>query len=108
MHRRLGLPRISGLFNDLNPDPGIGGGGTISWRELSDRVAITYQNVPQFANSDSNNFQIEMFFDGQIAITHLALGVIDGIVGLSQGLGLPLEFGRDRVCLVGRNLQPGP
>ena len=81
-------PRISGLFRDLNP----GTGGTISWRQLADRAAVTYQNVPAYGTTNSNNFQIEMFFDGKIRITVLSIASTDGLIGLSQGLGLPADF----------------
>jgi hypothetical protein len=80
--------RISGLFDDLDP----GAGGTISWKQLSDRVAVTFQDVPQFGGFDSNNFQIELFFDGRIRITHLRVDASDGLVGVSAGLGLPPNF----------------
>jgi len=81
-------PRISGLFRDLNP----GASGTISWIQLSDRVAVTFQNVPAYSSTNSNNFQIEMFFDGRIRITVLSIQSLDGLIGLSQGLGLPSGF----------------
>ncbi len=82
------LPRISALFDDLNP----GAGGTVTMRQLADRVAVTFQNVPQSNGSDSNNFQIEMFFDGRIRITILAIGATDGLIGLSRGTGIPDVF----------------
>ncbi len=81
-------PRVSALFDDLNP----GVGGTVSWRQLSDRFAVTWQGVPQFSNNDSNNFQIELFFDGRIGISHLAVASGDAIVGLSEGNGLDPDY----------------
>jgi hypothetical protein len=81
-------PRIAALFNDLNPSTA----GTVSWRQLSDRVAVTYQNVPQFGTTNANSFQIEMFFDGRIRITCLAIAATEGLIGLSRGLGLPGDF----------------
>ena len=41
----FGLRRISGLFADLNPNAG----GKISWQQLGDRVAITFENVPEYS-----------------------------------------------------------
>ena len=82
------LPRISALFDDLDP----GSGGTVSWRQLTDRVAVTFQNVTEFSPANSNSFQIEMFFDGRIRITCLAIAATDGLIGLSRGLGLPADF----------------
>jgi len=81
-------PRIAGLFRDLNPHTS----GTVSWRQLSDRVAVTFQNVPAYRTLNSNNFQIEMFFDGRIRITVLSIASTDGLIGLSQGLGQSAVF----------------
>ena len=82
------VPRISAMFDDLDPDAG----GTISWRQTDDRAVVTYQDISQFGEPDSNNFQVEMFFDGRIQITHLAVLGTDGLVGLSEGLGTPEDF----------------
>ncbi len=82
-------PRVSALFDDLNP---ASGGGTVSWRQLGDRVVVTYQGIPQAAGTDSNNFQIELFTDGRIRITCLGIAATDGLIGLSRGLGLPGGF----------------
>jgi hypothetical protein len=81
-------PRISGLFDDLNPSLA----GTIIWKQMADRAAVTYIDVPQYNGGDENSFQIEMFFDGRIRITHLAVAAPDGLVGLSDGSGTPLDF----------------
>lgn len=79
-------PRISALLDDLNPVTG----GSVSWKQMDDRVAVTYLNVPQyFVTGDSNTFQIEMYFDGRIRITYLEIGATDGLAGLSAGGGLP-------------------
>jgi endonuclease/exonuclease/phosphatase family metal-dependent hydrolase len=87
-------PRISGLFFDLDPRT-----GTVSYKQTADRVAVTYQNIPQFRQGGSNNFQIEMFFDGRIRLTWLGVGasapgggVQPPLVGLSPGGGLPAQF----------------
>jgi hypothetical protein len=83
------LPRVSALFRDLNP----GAGGSVSWKQLSDRVAITYQAVPLFGSTtQTNTFQIELFFNGTIRITYLGLNTPTGLVGLSAGGGQPVNF----------------
>ncbi len=82
------LPRVSALFTDLNP----GAGGTVSTLELADRIAITYEDVPEFSTNNSNNFQIELFYDGKIRITTLDVDATGGIVGLSAGSGVPGDF----------------
>ncbi|MCP3903876.1 MAG: hypothetical protein GY715_09595 [Planctomycetes bacterium] len=86
--RHFKVPRVSALFDDLNP----GAGGTVSYRKTSDRMAITFENVPEYGSTNSNSFQIEMFYDGEIHITWLEIGVQDGIAGLSGGGGLPTLF----------------
>ncbi len=82
------LPRISALFDDLNPNSG----GTISYKQLADRVAVTWQDVPEYYSTGANTFQVEMHFDGTLVIAYQAISAPDAIVGLSQGAGVPSEF----------------
>lgn len=82
------MPRISALFDDLNP----AAGGTVSWEQLSDRAVVTWNGVFEFGTANANTFQIEMFFDGRLRLTYLDIPVADGIVGLSEGLGLPPDY----------------
>jgi subtilisin family serine protease len=82
------LPRISALFDDLNPSAG----GQISYKILSDKVVVTFENISEYSLGNSNSFQVEMWFDGKIRITWLRIDAHDGLVGLSDGLGLPLWF----------------
>ena len=80
--------RISCLFNDFDPSSG----GTVSWKQLADRVAVTWGDVPEYGQSNSNTFQVEMYFDGRIQLAWLAVAATEGIVGLSDGLGVPIDF----------------
>lgn len=80
--------RISALFDDLDPTSG----GAISWRQLPDRVAVTWEAVPQFGNNDEDNMQVELFTNGMIRISWLVIDSTDGLAGLSQGLGTPGDF----------------
>jgi len=82
------LPRISANFDDYNPSVG----GTVSWKQLGNRVAVTWQNVPEYSTSNQNSFQIELFFGGRIRITNLDMASTDGIAGLSAGNGVPDPF----------------
>ena len=81
-------PRVAALFDDLNPSTG----GTVSWKQEADRAVFTWNGVPQFSNSDSNSFQIEMFFDGTIQISWVSLSSGDFIAGISSGAGLDPDF----------------
>jgi|GEM_PF-2567988 len=81
-------PRISALFDDLNP----GAGGQVSYRVLDDRVAVTWLNVPEYGTTNQNTFQVEMFYDGKIHITWLRIDVNDALVGISAGGGIPGDF----------------
>jgi len=81
------MPRISALFEDLNPLQG----GTVSWKELTDRVAVTWDGVPEWG-ALPNTFQIELFYDGTITLSYLALGSTHCLAGLSNGQGVPPDF----------------
>lgn len=84
----FGLPRVSGLFFDLNP----AAGGSVRYQQFADRIAVTYQSIPGYPQTGSNSFQIEMFFDGRIRMTWLGVTSAEGIVGLSRGSGVPANF----------------
>jgi hypothetical protein len=82
------LPRISALFDDLDPSSK----GAVGVKKLANRVAVTWTRVPEFSTANSNISQIEMFFDGRIRISWLGIDAADGLVGLSEGLGIPPAF----------------
>ncbi len=80
--------RISCLFHDFDPSLG----GRVSWKQLADRVVVTWQDVPEYGRNNTNTFQVEMYFDGMIQLAWLAVAATEGVVGLSDGLGLPADF----------------
>lgn len=80
--------RISALFDDLNPATG----GQVSWKQLADRVAVTWNQVPEYSTTNQNSFQIVMYFDGRIEINIVAIAAADGLIGLSRGGGTPVDF----------------
>ena len=59
---------------------------------MADRVVVTFQHVPKNFTGKANSFQIEMFFDGVLRITHLGIALREGLCGLSRGGGMPSEF----------------
>ena len=81
-------PRIAALMQDWNPDAA----GSITAKELSDRIAITYAGVPLYDDTAPNSFQIELFYDGRIRITWLTVNFRNGLSGLSDGKGVPFGF----------------
>ncbi len=81
-------PRVSVLFDDLNPSAG----GQIGWQELSDRVVVTWDQVTDYGTVGPCTLQAAMYFDGRIELAWLSVASPDGIVGLSNGLGLPTGF----------------
>ena len=90
-------PRISGLFDDLNPATG----GTITWEQLTNRVVVTWSNVPEWGESNSNTFQVEMYFSGQIRLSYLSVPAVGGLAGLSAGNGVDPEFYETDLSAVG-------
>lgn len=90
-------PRVSALFDDLNPSQA----GTVSWKQLADRVAVTWLNVTEHNGSNQNTFQIELYFDGRIVISWLACASGDNVVGLSAGNGVPGDFYESDLSAVG-------
>ncbi|MGD8451033.1 MAG: VCBS repeat-containing protein [Phycisphaerae bacterium] len=81
------MPRISALFEDLNPTQG----GSMSWLQLADRVAVTWDGIPEWG-ALPNTFQVEVFQDGTITLSYLSLGSTHALVGLSSGEGVPPDF----------------
>lgn len=84
--------RVSLLFSDLNP----AAGGDVWAKFLSDRVAITYENVP--AQESSGPFpqlttaQLELFYSGHIRMTYARIGIEGAIAGISDGRGIPRDL----------------
>jgi hypothetical protein len=87
LENHFNQPRISGLFDDLDPPT-----GSVTWKQLADRVAVTWLNVPKWNTTLYNTFQIEMFFDGTIKLNYLEIGIDDGLAGLSAGGGVNPDF----------------
>ena len=88
LEEHFSMPRLSPLYNDLSKPAG----GTISWEQLADRAVVTYEDVPEWSSTNSNNFQVEMFFDGTIRYTWLEVESFTAVVGISAGSGMPGDF----------------
>ncbi len=86
--RHFALPRLSALFADLDP----AAGGTISWKQLPDRLAVTFESVPEHGGGATNSFQFQLFFDGPVAVTVLDAPTEAGVTGISEGGGMADGF----------------
>ena len=87
LENHFDIPRISAVFSDLTPTDIQ----SISYKQLDDRIAVTFRDVPIFGDKDAkNSFQVEIFFvDGTICISWLDLNTTSSIVGISEGVGIP-------------------
>ena len=87
------IPRISFMFNDFSPSMG----GAAWFRNLSDRMVLTFEDMPTWPYSVPTNtvgrttVQVELFHSGQIRFTYLGVGAVDALVGLSDGAGFPRD-----------------
>jgi len=78
-----GLPRVAGHWDSLD----VTSHGTVTYDRFSDRVAITFDQVDDPDSSGHVSFQIELFWSGEITITNLSHGSVDGLVGITEGGG---------------------
>ncbi len=81
-------PRVAVAYDDLHP----GQGGAVIWQQLSDRAVITWDAVRERGATDEVTAQIELFFDGRIALSWIESSGVDCIAGLSAGNGLDPDF----------------
>ncbi len=87
MEHHFSIPRIAGLFTDLNPSSEQ----NISYKQLDDRIVVTYRDVPLYGDKTAkNSFQIELYLvNGKMCIAWLDTDATASIAGLSEGFGLP-------------------
>jgi hypothetical protein len=79
-------PRISPLFVDLNPESG----GAVRVHHLGNGVVVTWDRVPLYGNPSAlNTLQAVLSFDGGIGFYFEEVDVIQAIIGLSDGEGVP-------------------
>jgi hypothetical protein len=93
----FGLPRISPLFNDFK----VPTGGKITWRQLPNCVVVTWDHIREYEIANSNTFQVVMYFDGTIEMAWLGVAATNGLVGISEGNGVPVDFVGDDLSATG-------
>ncbi len=90
LEEHFSMPRISALFTDLTPATSQ----SISYKQLDNRIVVTFQDVPLYGDKSAiSSFQVEMFFaDGAICISWLDIAATEAVAGLSEGEALPAFF----------------
>lgn len=69
-----GAARWSPLWNDLNP----GAGGTVVWDQdpINGAAYLTYTNVPEYATSNLNTFQVAFFSSGVVEMRFQSCSIL--------------------------------
>ncbi len=80
-------PRIAGFWDDLSPN----NAGNVHSDGDANSMSISFNEVPEFFDTGSNSFSMQLFADGRIKFTYSGMTASDAIVGLSPGgnLGNP-------------------
>ena len=87
-------PRIAFFNTALQPEYG----GKIWARLFEEKIVFTFEEVPvkprgSAINPDKVTAQVELFFSGHIRMTWLEGAMNSGVVGISDGRGIPQEPG---------------
>jgi hypothetical protein len=78
-----GPPRIAPLWDDLNP----GAGGMVVVTQTASTWKVEFQNVPEFATTNSNTFSVTLHASGAIDFAYGTTAHNDGLVGVTPGGG---------------------
>ncbi len=79
-------PGLAVLGMDLNPSSS----GTVTVDEFSDKVVITYDQVPKFSTSTDQSVQLILQADGTIVYAYKTIEYLQGLVAFTSGWGLYL------------------
>jgi uncharacterized protein (TIGR03437 family) len=83
-----GPPRISPLFDDL--DPSQPGGGGVRYFADASHVVFSWVNVPEYAQSGAapaQTFQVRLYVDGRIQFSYAGVNPASAVVGIAPGTG---------------------
>lgn len=84
------LPRIAGLWCDLNPAAG-GIAGRIYVKQETNHCEFTYLAIPSKSNGHANTFSITLYEHGTIRFRYQSVGATGALVGISPGGGAALR-----------------
>ena len=80
-----GPPRISPLFDDLNPSQTAGGVRVLS---EATRVVVSWVKAPEYADfgrGTAQTFQARLYFDGRIEFSYSGVTPSSAVVGIAPG-----------------------
>jgi hypothetical protein len=77
------IPKIASYFIDLNP--AVGGG--VFQKSEPNKITITWSNIPEFGNNNSNTIQLVLYNDGTFDLT---FNIIDATIASN---GSPISVG---------------
>lgn len=85
-------PRIAFFNTELSPELG----GEVWLRIFDDSIVFTFEKVPVQSkqptlNPDRVTVQVELFYSGHIRMTWLEGDMTNGLIGISDGRGVPQE-----------------
>ena len=87
-----GPPRIAALWDDLSPNQS----GLVLLQNNATSTTVSFENVPQFASTDANNFALTISADGTVEVNYGQVDTNDALVGISEGNGAidpgPVDF----------------
>ncbi len=83
LFERGGIVGIAGWWDDLNPSAG----GSVSWVQHADAVAIHFRGVYEYGTTTPNTFSYILRDDGRIILAYGSMGARDGLAGWTCGTG---------------------
>ncbi len=83
--------RIAPCWDDLNPSSG----GDVYFDTAAGVAYVTWDGVPEFSNTGSNTFQLQLFPSGEFVLAYQAMSIADCLVGYSAGGGVADPGGSD-------------
>ncbi|MEC8422730.1 MAG: putative metal-binding motif-containing protein, partial [Myxococcota bacterium] len=75
---------IAAFWDDLDPRSA----GTVYYQDYGDAFGVFYEELPEYATSNSNTFSTVFFDDGTILQSWDGMASVDGMVGWSCGTGV--------------------